>query len=253
MAEESNNAAEQPPSDGLTELSPTATDNNTPAIEQQLHEIVAEVSLSGADLLLSPTLKAAPENSVRTEYMTATTPRYLFISVVGDTFDKFERELQCDHTVADPVLVETYDGRRVYRLEPISDVKLIAPRHPDLNARILDVESSNGEWNVRMQLPNREALVSFREYCLINDVTFHVNQLANTADREEYDVVGLTESQKQLLRMAYERGYYEIPRRIAQDELARELDISTSAISQRLRRDTEQLIGSTFAVEKDNR
>ncbi len=75
----------------------------------------------------------------------------------------------------------------------------------------------------------------------------------NAADREEMDVVGLTEEQKQLLCMAFERGYYEIPRRISQNELAHKLDISTSAISQRLRRDTEQLIGSTLAVEKDRR
>ncbi|WP_458210706.1 helix-turn-helix domain-containing protein [Haladaptatus sp. NG-SE-30] len=42
-----------------------------------------------------------------------------------------------------------------------------------------------------------------------------------------------------------------MPRRISQNELARKLDISTSAISQRLRRDTEQLIGSTLAVDKE--
>ena len=249
MSGESNNATNQPHSGSLTKLAPTVSNNDETGIERQLYDIVAEVSLSGPDLLLSPTIKAVTDVTIETEHLTGTTPKHLFISVRGEEFDTFERELQQDHTVAEPVLVETYEGRRVYRLEPISTVELIAPRCPELDARILDVESGDGGWIVRMQIPTRQALVSFREYCLENDVTFRVNQLGNATDHEESDVVGLTEKQKQLLRMAFECGYYEIPRRISQNELAHELDISTSAISQRLRRDTEQLIGSTLAVE----
>ncbi|WP_458210675.1 helix-turn-helix domain-containing protein [Haladaptatus sp. NG-SE-30] len=206
MSGESNNVTNQPPSDGLTELTPTVSDGDTPGIERQLYDIVAEVSLSGSDLLLSPTLRSVPDTTVRTEYVTGTTPEYLFISVFGESFEEFERALQRDHTVAELALVETYEGGRVYRLEPISSVKLIAPRCPELDARILDVESGDGGWNVRMQIPSREALVAFREYCLKNDVTFRVNQLGNAADREEIDIVGLTEKQKRLLRMAYECG-----------------------------------------------
>lgn len=256
MSGEPNNATNQPHPGTLT--APTVGDGNDASIEKQnetierqLYDIVAEVSLSGSDLLLSSTIKATSDVTIKTEHLTGTTPEHLFISVCGAEFDTFEQALQQDHTIADPVLVEMYDDRRVYRLEPVSSVELIAPQCSELDARILDVESSDNGWTVRMQIPTRKALVSFREYCLENDVTFRVNQLGNAANREEMDVVGLTEKQKQLLRMAFECGYYEIPRRISQNELARELDISTSAISQRLRRDTEQLIGSTLAVEKN--
>lgn len=253
MSGESNNATNQPHSGSLTKTTPMASGNDEASIERQLYDIVAEVSLSGPDLLLSPTIKAVSDVTIETEHLTGTTPKQLFISVRGEEFDTFERKLQRDHTVAEPVLVEKYEGHRVYRLESVSTVELIAPRCPELDARILDVESGDGGWVVRMQISTREALVSFREYCLENDVTFRVNQLGNTTDHEETGVVGLTEKQKQLLRMAFECGYYEIPRRISQNELAHELDISTSAISQRLRRDTEQLIGRTLTVEKKDR
>ncbi len=250
MSGESNNVTNQLHSGNLTKSTPTVASSEKAGIEQKLYDIVAEVSLSGPDLLLSPTIKAVSDVTIETEHLTGTTPKHLFISVRGEDFETFERELQQDYTVAEPVLVETYEGRRVYRLEPVSTVELIAPRCPELDARILDVESGDGGWVVRMQIPTRQALVSFREYCLENDVTFRVNQLGNATDHKETDVVGLTEKQKQLLRMAFECGYYEIPRRISQNELAHELDISTSAISQRLRRDTEQLIGSALAVTK---
>jgi len=250
MSGESNNVTNQPHPGNLTKSTPAVASGEEAGIERKLYDIVAEVSLSGPDLLLSPTIKAVSDVTIETEHLTGTTPKHLFISVRGEDFETFERELQQDYTVAEPVLVETYEGRRVYRLEPVSTVKLIAPRCPELDARILDVESGDGGWVVRMQIPTRQALVSFREYCLENDVTFRVNQLGNATDHKETDVVGLTEKQKQLLRMAFECGYYEIPRRISQNELAHELDISTSAISQRLRRDTEQLIGSALAVTK---
>ncbi|WP_440010520.1 helix-turn-helix domain-containing protein [Halomicrococcus sp. SG-WS-1] len=255
MSGESNNATNKSSADGpLEEPSPTASDgagSASTSIATDLYDIVAEVHLSGPELLLVPTLEATSDVTVTTENLTATTPCHLFISVAGESFDAFERALQHDHTVAEPTLVESHENRRVYRVRPVTDVELLAPRCPELDARIIDVQSSDGGWVVQMQLSNREALVSFRDYCLDSDVTFRVNQLGNANDWEGTDVVGLTEKQKQLLRIAYKYGYYEIPRRISQNELARELDISTSAISQRLRRDTEQLIGATLGVEKD--
>ncbi|WP_227377496.1 helix-turn-helix domain-containing protein [Haladaptatus halobius] len=84
-------------------------------------------------------------------------------------------------------------------------------------------------------------------------MTFRVTPLRDAADHETTDVVGVSEKRKRLLRMAYQEGYYEIPRRISQDELAKNLDISTSAFSKRLRRDTEQLIGNTLTVKKNHR
>jgi predicted DNA binding protein len=259
MSGESNNATSRPPADGtLGDPSPTVAGDvgggagNDTGVATELYDIVAEIHLSGPDLVLTPTLESTSDVTVRKEHLTGTMPQHLFVSVTGEEFDQFERALASDHTVADATLVEKYDGHRVYRVRSVTDVELLAPRCPELDARIHHVESSDGGWVVRMQLPGRDALVSFREYCLEHDVTFRVNQLGNADDREENDVVGLTEKQKRLLRMAYKCGYYEIPRHISQNELAHKLDISTSAISQRLRRDTEQLIGATLGVEKDD-
>lgn len=59
---------------------------------------------------------------------------------------------------------------------------------------------------------------------------------------------GLTDRQREALRIAYERGYFAIPRRTSLEDVAAELDISPSSVSERLRRAQTQLIEETVAT-----
>ncbi|MDS0221844.1 helix-turn-helix domain-containing protein [Haloarcula sp. S1AR25-5A] len=59
---------------------------------------------------------------------------------------------------------------------------------------------------------------------------------------------GLTDRQLEAMRTAYELGYFEIPRRTSLETVARELDISASSLSERLRRAQTQLIQETVAT-----
>ena len=58
---------------------------------------------------------------------------------------------------------------------------------------------------------------------------------------------GLTDRQSEALRIAYERGYFDIPRRASLEDIAAELDISASSVSERLRRAQTELIEETVA------
>jgi hypothetical protein len=59
---------------------------------------------------------------------------------------------------------------------------------------------------------------------------------------------GLTNRQDEALRIAYERGYFEIPRQTSLEEIAAELDITASSVTERLRRAQTQLIEETVAT-----
>ncbi|WP_247000049.1 helix-turn-helix domain-containing protein [Halosolutus gelatinilyticus] len=58
----------------------------------------------------------------------------------------------------------------------------------------------------------------------------------------------LPDEQREALRAAVERGYYETPRRIELSDLADELDVPRSTLSYRLRR-AEASLASTFVAE----
>ena len=58
---------------------------------------------------------------------------------------------------------------------------------------------------------------------------------------------GLTEPQREAFRAAYEAGYFEIPRAASLADVAADLDISASSLSERLRRAQTHLAESTVA------
>lgn len=59
---------------------------------------------------------------------------------------------------------------------------------------------------------------------------------------------GLTDRQHEALRTAYERGYFDIPRQASLEDVAGELGITPSSLSERLRRAQTQLIEETVAT-----
>lgn len=204
--------------------------------------VVAEFRLDHPELVLKPTLERAPDVTVEYEYETAVEPdrELWFCSVHGDSFEAFESALSTDPTVADPVLVDRYPDRRVYRVELTERAITFTERTAAVGGRLLDVSSCRDGWIVQVRLPDRDALVSFNEYCREADVSFHVTHLRSADDGAD-ELVGLTPKQQELLTVAFEAGYFDVPRGISQDELADRLGVSKSAVSQRLRRALAEL------------
>ena len=61
------------------------------------------------------------------------------------------------------------------------------------------------------------------------------------------DLYELTEKQRQAVTAAVAAGYYEAPREISLGELADRIDISKSALSQRLKAAESKLVTSAFS------
>jgi len=210
--------------------------------------IVSELRLQHPELLASPTLRRARDLTVDLEYRTTLEDgsTLAYLSVRGDTFSEFESALEVDGTVAEPLLVERYADRRVYRVTLTDRAVTCSPKVAELGGRVLECSSRHGEWVLSLRLPDRDALVAFNDYCGQRNVTVQVNHL-RVASEEGGAVVGLTEKQQQLLTVAYQEGYFEVPRGISQRELADRLDVSKSAISQQLRRAVAALCTGTLA------
>lgn len=214
--------------------------------------ILAEVELDHEALLLAPTLRRTPEAVVEPEYTTTLDSgrRLSFVSVRADCYDAFETALAVDGTVTEPVLLDRYDDRRVYRLAMTDRAMTVVPETAECGARVIDTTGGRDGWSVRLRLPDRDALVAFGERCRDRDISFSVRYL-RTATESAEALVGLTPKQQELLTVAYEEGYFSVPRDVSQTELADRLNVSKSAISQRLRRAIGELCGSTLATVDD--
>lgn len=61
----------------------------------------------------------------------------------------------------------------------------------------------------------------------------------------------LTDRQQQVLRTAIERGYYDVPRDVTYEDIARDLDCSASTVGQHLRRIEARILSQITPVTED--
>lgn len=100
-------------------------------------------------------------------------------------------------------------------------------------------------WRQTGWFATRETFSAFSSFWRHN-AGFRLRRLTRDGESEPPGD-GLTDLQREALRIAYERGYFDIPRRASLDDVAAELDISASSVSERLRRAQTELIEETVA------
>lgn len=101
-------------------------------------------------------------------------------------------------------------------------------------------------WRQTGWFATRDAFDEFSSFWQQN-AEFQLSRLTRDGESEPPGD-GLTDHQQEALRTAYELGYFDIPRRASLQEVAAELDISASAVSERLRRAQTRLFEETVAT-----
>ncbi|MFB6150298.1 MAG: helix-turn-helix domain-containing protein [Haloarculaceae archaeon] len=205
--------------------------------------LIAEIYLQSPELLLADTIRGVPAAVVEYDYA-ARGPdgaEHLFCRVRADTYAAFEAALTRDQTVADPLLVVKHDDYRLYRLLAAKAPTVVSAL-ADLGVHLLTAQSDGLGWLLEVQLPDREALIDFREFCRQNDITIRVDKLFRPTAGGLSGGANLSEAQRRTLQVALENGYFDVPRGISQAALAAEMGVSSSAVSQRLRRAIRQVL-----------
>lgn len=213
--------------------------------------LIAEFTIDHADLVLTPTMAARPSVTVEPDGPTTGSPgiEYLFFTATGEDLDGFKDAVADDHTVDDVTVVGRFDDHRVYRAIVADGAITVSSILSALAVRVLAIESAGESWWLRVQLPDRNTLVDFRELCLERGVDFSVRKLVEPDGEGVDSRVGLRDHERETLLAAFASGYFDVPRAVSQKELADQLDISPSAISQRLRTAVGRLLEETIAGE----
>jgi predicted DNA binding protein len=214
--------------------------------------LIAEYWTDGP--FLKEALETAPGMAVETEeqYATDGTERYLFWAEGGD-FAAFERGLDADPTVGDATVLTEAGSRRLYRVDVADDAEetSMRPTLADLDVVLLDGEGTEAGWTARMRFPDREALARLQDAYRARGFPFEVRMIyRGEGSRADADAL-LTAKQREALVAAYERGHFDVPRRASQGDLAAQFDVSTQAVSERLRRGTATLVEATLGPSRE--
>jgi predicted DNA binding protein len=152
-----------------------------------------------------------------------------------------------DPSVTDPTLLTELENEHLYRMEWIADIQLVVQMLTGSKATIIDAYGADGWWYLRVLYPTRDSLSATYDFCEANGLTFEVETIREM-DGDPAGRYGLTEKQYEALRLAAERGYFDVPRSVDVNDLADELDISHQALSERLRRAQRVLVEDTLLM-----
>ena len=152
----------------------------------------------------------------------------------------FENQLTGHTEVADLQRIAEHDDRVLYRATWSNDINGVISSLRETNGSVLEGEGDHECWRFRIRFPDRDALQSFVDLTAEKGIEVTVRAVFHPhhpeTDRK------LSETQKETLLLAYERGYFDVPREASLGDLSAEFDISTQAVSQRIRRGTANLI-----------
>lgn len=213
----------------------------------------ATVHIEHRLLALAPTIQSLDDVQIRVVTQVNTDPGvtdFPFL-IKYDDRSELERALQTDPTVEEYKFVDWTDGAGIYYIEHTPETQLISSVVTEVNGFLIHTESKGGGWLVRMLLPDRGALNTIWEYATERDITLDIIDIYGGSDAGGELSYGLTDEQRTALQLAYERGYFSEPRDVSLEEIAAEMDLSSTAMNGRMRRGMRNLIAATIADTSD--
>jgi predicted DNA binding protein len=168
--------------------------------------------------------------------------RIPFIWATGKNFEQFEHVLKNSDVVnhfetvtkvGDSVLYYT-----VWNEENESFLNGLA----ELDVTILEGHG-NGTWSFTVRFKTHADLTRFHQFYQNQNFPVHIERVTSLEEdpgvRYGFD---LSPEQRDALMMAVEEGYFSVPRKITLDEIAEELNISSQAASERVRRGAQTVL-----------
>lgn len=230
------------------EDTPDRPESNCPtAPDGDVEPVLAELAVEHPNVVLGDAIDAAPAVTIEPNYRTTDERSSILVfTAVGESLDEFDAALATDHTVREPLLVAAVADARAYRVRYAPDTLRFTPVLAELGALLFDARSEGRGWSYHVRFPSRAAFTTFRTYCSTNGVSLTLSRLYRNGSGTGSGDHGLTPQQWETLSVAHEMGYFEVPRAITQEELASRLDVSPSAVSQRIRRATNRLLTATL-------
>lgn len=215
-------------------------------------DTIAELRLPASDFALQQTLEAVPHINFETERITAhDTDRVLpLIWAAGDGLDSLEEILRDDPTVENVELLTDLDSEQLYRMEWLKNIRFVVHMLVEEDAAILAASGARDSWRFRVLFPNRDSLSRTHEFCQKWDLQLTIESIYEM-NNERHGRFGLTQEQSEVLVIALGKGYYDFPRSAGMADIADELNVSSQAVSERLRRAHKKLVQGGMAIGPD--
>lgn len=211
---------------------------------------IAEFSIPVGSFALRETLPEFPDVSVEADRIVSHSPDVVMPCLWADdgNLSRFERALAADPTVAEIRATASFDQECLYHVEWSEGIRELVREMIDHEGVILEASGRDDQWLLRIRFMTREQFDAFREYFEERIPAMGLTQLF-TPMHPRHTRGDVTSEQHEALTTAAELGYFAVPRNATIEEVAEELGISHQAVSERLRRGTENVVRDVLTVE----
>lgn len=153
--------------------------------------------------------------------------------------EEFQARLEASDIIASIEMLDVLEHSFLCRVTPqVNSAGLAEPIH-DQDAVLLEASGTADYWQGRIRFHTEEGATAFQQACRDRGIPLTVTDVHDLREPEGTGLAGevsLTPAQREALSLAYERGYFDVPRRATVVELSEEIGVSDQAISERLRR-----------------
>jgi hypothetical protein len=207
------------------------------------------------EFALAETLQAVPNVAFRAERVIEaggdTVMPLLWAHAEDRSLDEtaLTEALVDDPTTDNVTLLGDFDDEWLYRMQWTGHVELLVHMITQSQATVLRASTTDSRWELRVLYPSRDDVSSTHEFCENHGLTFDV-QSVHEMDVSPSGRYGLTDAQYEALVSAHEAGYFSVPREASLDDLSDDLGVSHQALSERIRRGTDVLVGEALLTER---
>lgn len=205
------------------------------AVDDQ--SIIVELDVTSPRVVLGPTLSSDLHVAVYAEQppVSHEETTWFDVTVSAADFEAFERTVEEDPTVEDAEVFVTYDERRTYRLTIASEVPVMTNHVASFGDELLTLRSTANGWRVQIRTTDRASIRDFLDFCDSQDIDCQLYRLFEAREPIGEFPVPVEPGEFEILQVAYDAGYFEVPRETRLSELAEQFGVAESTMSTRLR------------------
>ena len=210
---------------------------------------MAELRVEGEEFELGRILGPVDDANIELETMVPLGEQPVPFFVVSDEASGgFESRVGNHPSVERLTEIERHDGQVLYALDWDASRDHLLGAMVVAEAQLVTGRAAGNVWAFELRFPSHEALSGFDDRCTEAGIDVTVDRVYNPTKPRAGRWFGLTDLQRETLVRAVTGGYYDIPRRMSTEDLAREFGVSDQAITERLRRAIVALAESTVVV-----
>ena len=209
--------------------------------------IIAEFTLPAEAFALQQTFESSPPVRIEIERLATHSRDWVmpFLWATSDDIEAIEHALRDDPSIEELTVMGSTDRIREFNVIWSDRIQEQIDEIINKQGIMQEAEAVGGTWHLKLKFVDQQALRDFQAYFQERESSFELQRLYQASDPTER-AFGLTPEQRDALVVALNSGYFSVPRDTQSQELAEQLDISTNALSQRLRRATGNLAKHTL-------